>query len=329
MNIVARAVRRAKILTGLSVNWSEHRKSFGNKNPDKVFYVIRRSDCLAGVNSHFITNMGHIRYALLKGYIPIVDMQNYPNALLEAEEIGKANAWERYFKQPCSYSLEEVYQSKNVILSEGTHMRVYPNDSMEFFTRPELVELWHSYWEKYLGFSKEMESAIEEKSKQYLGEDILAQRVCGVFLRGTDYVSIKPYEHPVQPSVQQAIKKAEYVADKYSCRWIFLVTEDLYILDSFRQAFGDNLIYIKDQERYGALEKGVHIAEYSFNRPMDRYLKGVECLTQMGLLMKCNCLIGGRTSGSVACMVMQPSYEYTFFWNLGRYGIDDILEKEV
>jgi hypothetical protein len=46
-----------------------------------------------------------------------------------------------------------------------------------------------------------------------------------------------------------------------------------------------------------------------------------------GGLTQCDCLISGRTSGAVAAMVIQPKYDYTYFWNLGRYGVDDEIEK--
>lgn len=326
MNVLQRVSKRIKIIFGKEIDWSEHKKSFGNLHPDITFYVIRRSERYAGINSHFISNMGHIRYALKRGWVPIIDMKNYPNALLDDKEVGEKNSWDYYFKQPCSYTLEEVYQSKNVILSDGMPKQVYPNDNMEFFTRPDLINMWHKYFVKYLGFSDELQKKINQKYQQYFG-DKKDDRVLGVFLRGTDYLSMKPYEHPVQPSISEAIEKTKQVMEEKSCQWCFLVTEDLNILSEYQKEFGEHLIYIKEQERYGAMQPGQYIAEYTFQRENDRYLKGMEGLTQIGILLQCNCFIGGRTSGSVAAMVMQPEYDYTYFWNLGRYGIDDILDN--
>ena len=326
VNIVERIYHKTKIVLGKEIDWSEHWKSFGDVHPDKTFYVIRRCDKFAGVNSHFISVMGHIRYAVLNGWTPVVDMKNYQNALLDEKKIGIYNAWEYYFKQPCICSLDEVYQSKNVILSEGMPPKVYPNDNMEFFTRPDLIWMWHRYFVKYVGFSEVLHKKIEEKHVQYFkGKE--NDRILGIFLRGTDYVTLKPYEHPVQPTVQEAIKKASKVMKEQECRWLFLVTEDQRILDAFCDEFADCLIYIKEQPRYGEMSSGEHIAEYSFHRENDKYLKGMECMIQIGLLMKCNCFIGGRTSGCVAAMVMQPYYDYTYFWNLGRYGIDDVIDE--
>lgn len=323
--MLQRIKRRIHILIGKETDWSEHRKSYGTKNPDITFYVIRRSDRFAGVNSHFIFTLGHIRYAVRNGWIPIVDMQNYPNAFLEENEVGSRNAWEFYFRQPCDYSLEEVYQSKNVILSSGMPLQVYPNDSMEFFTRPELLEMWNGYYRKYLGFSEKLQTEIDLRFQEYFKGKI-NDRVLGVFLRGTDYLTLRPYEHPVQPSVEASIAKSKSVLEEQHCRWIYLVTEDQNILDAYIKEFGEFLIYIKEQPRYKQMLPGEHIAEHAFARENDKYLKGVDCLVQMGLLMRCNCFIAGRTSGAVATMVMQPQYDYAYFWNLGRYGIDDVLE---
>jgi len=326
VNVINNIYHKAKIVLGKETDWSEHRKSFGDLYPDKTFYVIRRRDKFAGVNSHFISAMGHIRYAVQNGWIPIVDMQNYPNALLDEKQFGIQNAWEYYFKQPCEYSLEEVYQSKNVILSDGIPKKIYPNDSMDFLTRPDFIQMWHQYFIKYVGLSDSLQKQIDQKSAQYFATK-KRDRILGAFLRGTDYLTLKPYEHPVQPSIHEAILKSAEVLKEQNCKWLFLVTEDQNILTAFQKEFADSLIYIKEQPRYGVMSAGEHIAEYSFHRENDNYLKGMECMIQVGLLMECDCFIGGRTSGCVATLVMQPEYDYTYFWNLGRYGIDDVIDE--
>lgn len=197
---------------------------------------------------------------------------------------------------------------------------------MEFLTRPEWIQMWHTYFRKYVGISEELQRQIDIRYRQYM-QAKKKERILGVFLRGTDYVSVKPYEHPRQPSVEEAIQKSKEVIQSQSCRWIFLATEDRHILDLFIEAFADRLIYIKEQMRYYGMASGEYIATHSFHREQDNYLKGMECMVQVGLLTQCDCLISGRTSGAVAAMVIQPKYDYTYFWNLGRYGVDDEIEK--
>jgi hypothetical protein len=93
------------------------KRHYGKLYPEKTFYVIRRPEPGAGLFSNFHWALGHIIYAQKEKYIPIVDMKNYKTYYNEIESInGSKNAWEYYFEQPSSYTLEQVYKSKNVIL---------------------------------------------------------------------------------------------------------------------------------------------------------------------------------------------------------------------
>lgn len=49
-----------------------------------------------------------IRYALDKGYIPVIDYQNYKNIYLTEDKFGKENSWEYYFDQPSGYNIEDI-----------------------------------------------------------------------------------------------------------------------------------------------------------------------------------------------------------------------------
>lgn len=106
-------------------DWSEHYIKRGD--PSKpTYYIIRRKLTDVGLFSNFIVFAGHIRYALTKGWLPVVDMQNYPNAYLAPEKFGKENAWEYYFEQPLRIGLEQAYNGENVILSNGGPPSLYP-----------------------------------------------------------------------------------------------------------------------------------------------------------------------------------------------------------
>ena len=62
---------------------------------------------------------GACAYAVKQGYIPVIDMQNGRNTYLEEGKVGRENAWEYYFEQPCGYRLADIRDAKNVILSDG------------------------------------------------------------------------------------------------------------------------------------------------------------------------------------------------------------------
>ena len=72
-------------------NWDEHyiRQKKGGGSNSLTFYIIRRQDISVGLFSNYIVFAGHIRYALAQGWLPVIDMQNYPNTYLEPELIGK------------------------------------------------------------------------------------------------------------------------------------------------------------------------------------------------------------------------------------------------
>ena len=96
----------------------QKKKSFGNKNKDKTIYIIRPNteDGIQGLMSLFVQVMRKIDYANKKGYISYVDFKNYRTQYYD----GKNNCWDYFFTQPSKITIDEAYNSKNVILSGVT-----------------------------------------------------------------------------------------------------------------------------------------------------------------------------------------------------------------
>ena len=61
----------------------------GELNPDKVFYIIRRYPG-TGLFSNLAYVINHIQIANRMGFVPIVDMKNYPTVYNEK----KKNIWD-------------------------------------------------------------------------------------------------------------------------------------------------------------------------------------------------------------------------------------------
>lgn len=293
--------------------WREKKVSYGSENGDRTFFVIRRATCKAGLFSLVMTNMGLVRYALSKGYIPVIDMQFNQNTYLEPEEVGKRNSWEYYFEQPCGYTMEEVLCSKNVILSNGliTADNVYPTFSI-ISSRKEF-EQWHSFFQKYLRIKSEIAVEAESiKNNLFHGEKVL-----GVLCRGTDYTEQRPKNHPVQPDIDEMIMKAEQVLQEYDCKYIYLATEDERAYRRFRTFFNDKL-KVTDAKRCENVGD-TNINDITYDRENDRYLRGKEYLINIILLAGCNCLVAGSAGGTYAAMLMADKYEYSFIYDLGMY----------
>ena len=88
-----------------------------------TFYISRRHTNRAGLFSFVLSNLGAIKDATEKGYIPVVDMKDSPNPMLMPDEVGKVNAWDLFFDQPQGYTLEMLQASKNIILGSINPLR--------------------------------------------------------------------------------------------------------------------------------------------------------------------------------------------------------------
>lgn len=302
---------------------TEVEKCFGNKNPDNTFYVIRREGEKLGLMSFFNTHLGHINYAIQKGYIPVIDMQNYKNIYLEESDVGKKNAWEFFFEQPYKkkYSLEEVYQSRHVILCDMSQTLPRPDDNMDFLMNKLAYRYWHEIYCQYCQVNETIEKAVKDyydrEFKPYIKK---GGRILGVLLRGTDYYSLRPQGHPIQPDIDVAVAEVEKYMKKWNCTNIYLVTEDEEILRKMTEEFSEKMLRY-DSKIYKYSGSGYIGDAEGIQRENDKYERGKEYLCSVLLLTKCNCFIGGRTSGTVAMHVMSEGFEHEHFFDYGRYGI--------
>ncbi|WP_455615430.1 hypothetical protein [Eisenbergiella sp.] len=295
------------------LKWKERKTSLGQENPDKTFFVIRRATCKVGLFSYVMTNMGLVKYALDKGYIPVIDMQNNLNTYLEENEVGKQNSWEYYFEQPCGYSLEDIARSKNIILSSGlvTDKSIYPDrkEVLNFANRQEWKSLFFSYLRVQDNIKKEVEELYIDMFRE--------KRVLGVLCRGTDYINNRPKNHPIQPDPDAVILKAIEVMGDHNCEYIYLATEDEVIYQKFRKVFKDKL---KTTEARRFINTGhTNINDFSCEREKDKYLKGKEYLVNILLLAKCNCLIAGSVGGTYGALLMSDGFDYEYVYDLGVY----------
>lgn len=298
-------------------DWSEHYIKRGDpKKP--TYYIIRREAKSEGLFFRFVLVAGHIKYALITGRRPVVDMQNYPNPYLAPEKLGKENSWEYFFEQPLRIGLEQAYSGENVILSDGGMIESRPNSGMAFFEdRNGILTDWRLLVSH--GLLKVKPERLQEIAA--VRQKLFApnERILGVLLRGTDYVTEKPKWHPIPPPVEFAASIAKTKLWEWNCDKIFLATEDKSIVQAFKDFFGD-LCVIYDRE-YVDFVPSKRISSISIDRANDPFIQGKDYLTQMILLSTCNSFVAARCSGSVGVMMLADKFEHTYFFNLGRYGV--------
>lgn len=293
-----------------NLKWSEHRKIGGIKNKEVCFYVIRRRSKDVGLFSYVLSNLGHIKYAEEKNWIPVIDMKNYPNSYLEKNV--KENAWEYFFMQPRGYRLEDIKYSRNIILSSGDTKEPYPG--YEMLKNENILNEWKKIYKDNIHINYETQDYIEQIEKEVFKGH---KNILGVLCRGTDYVALQPQGHPRQPEVQQVITKVKNVMENRNFEYVYLATEDSDILEEFKKIFKEKLFFVNVPLR--KYDRNKLITQIEIDRANDKIIKGKEYLGQVYLLSKCRGIIAAGCGGTYGALLMNTQYEYKFFWDLGVY----------
>lgn len=297
--------------------WRERKVSYGQDNPDKVFYVIRRHASRAGLFSFYATSLGSIVEAVSKGYIPVIDMQNSINPMLNEKSVGKENAWDYYFMPPAGFTLRNISHSSNVILGSINPPEEFPDYSMikgisDGEGESRELRKWRCAAHKYIHLKTEEEKIINRN------HDLLSngEKMIGVLCRGTDYVKLKPHGHPIQPDPEDVISKCKSEMKIYDCNRIYLATEDEAIWNRFIECFGDRVCSY--QKHHFTTDIGQNVNDVA-NSEMNSKDRNMEYLISIGILSKCSYFIGGANGGTYGTLLMSDGFEHEYVYDLGLY----------
>ena len=167
---------------------------------------------------------------------------------------------------------------------------------------------------EHIHFSDEVLSIVNKEATS-----LNISECIGVYIRGTDYVKLKPSGEYVQPSVDQMKCKIHEFENKYNAP-IFLVTEDGDIFDNLKKEFGD-IIRIVSFDTFIRNYEGKDVLSKSDVLEKDKKSRGQKYLAKMILLSKCRYLITSITQGSKFSYILNNGKyvdEYTF--DLGLYS---------
>lgn len=300
----------------------EHR-SFGNLNRDKTFYVIRtdsRQDW--GVATAALIVLNNIKYALDKGWIPIVDYKNhYLWNSQDEEDRGKKNAWEEYFEQPDpSCSMEEVYRSRHVILGP---LRGQPAGSLSWSNIENLYsEQYHPYFDladRYIRLNptvrKRAEVIYHSFLKKAAGKKILGMGM-RVGLYWAELTNSKFYaKHPKGVSIEEYIEAAHRSMAEYGCEYLFVSCEDRYGLERMKREFGEKCLYVEGRTllRYFDEKGGIITSkeERRYEVEQEKTVKrSIDYMIEIYILSKCDSLYMVSGGGAIlACLMNHKKYE--------------------
>ena len=245
--------------------------SFGKKNKNKSFLVINRSPG-AGIFSNVTFVINYFLYAKKRGFIPIVDMENFPTIYNEKNKINfTQNAWEYYFQNLNKYRLQDIYKSKNVYFTDSRFIKGMNLDTNSNNLRKNF---------KIIKIKKH----LLKKEKNYFDRNFIkTDKILGVHFRGSTYKTARGHAFP--PTIKIMKEKIKEVLDNNSYNKIFLVTEEMKYLKEIKKEFG-NICYYYNSFRMNKLD-----SFKIYPRKNHRYKLGEETIMETLTLSKCNGLI--------------------------------------
>ena len=273
--------------------------SFGEKNKNKIFYVIQRKEG-GGFFSNVLYVLNHLIVADKYNFIPVIDMENFEGFYNEESKInGTLNSWEYYFYQPSNYSLKEVYKSKNVIITSN---KTFKNYKYRAFNRYKDLK---KVFIKYIKIKKNI---INEADKIIKKININKKNMIGLHWRGTDHKFLP--NHPQPPSRSQIYAKIKKAKNRKKFDKIFVVTEDLCNLKILLKKYKSKILYLNSF-------RSTKSSDFSnFKRKNHRYKVGKDSLIEVLVLSHLDYLI---------CSESNISDFAKFISSNNKYAIDRIF----
>ena len=242
--------------------------SFGDLNEDKIFYVIKRTPG-TGMFSNITFILNHLKICKKFNFLPIIDMENFHTIYNERINIREnKNAWNYYFKSLNKFTLNEVYKSKNVLITDNKFFHFF---SYNIHKDLELSKLLRDQ----IIINKYLQKSYSKILKKFNNKNIL-----GIHFRGTSYK--RSAGHPLPATKKQMYNITKNILEKNHIDKIFLVTEEQNYLDFFIKKFGDKVIYLNSSYR-----SNTNDAFKIYPRNLHRYKLGREAVLEAMLLSSC------------------------------------------
>ena len=279
------------------------------------FVLGRRLECpQCGFFSFYIVNLGCIYKYLNIGYVPIIDLQSFPN-VYNGNDTTKNNPWELFFDQPYNFTLEEITKyARHTEYVECTALDYRP-DEINMYYNQYSIDFWHGLAVKYMPIKNELMDEVNTIMRNLFGH---SNNILGVKLRGTDYIAAKPPGHSIPPTVEQVILDVKKMDKEYNYDFIFFSTEDELIRKKFVPNFNRKLKLLNPKTRinYNYEEKDFINLNKNINGNIE-YTKNYVLNTI--ILSKCLDIVANRCSGTAGIFILTNGFRHTKIYNLGEY----------
>ena len=276
---------------------------------NKKFLIIFVNHTTCGLFAYYKHYLGCSLKALKNGYIPIIDLKSFPNVFNNFyNKRIKINPYEYY-------TLEEVLKNNNNYTTYDCNSHGYHYPKYDIVYNKFALYFWHVFSKKYMPIKIEIiNEAIKIKKKLFN----LSNNILGILVRGTDYLFLKPKEHPIQPELDLIYKDIKKYNKKYNYDFFFLTTEDNSIRTKFINEFGNKIKFYKKYQNFN-----FNISEKKklcyFKGITGNFLFMKTYLINIIILIKCIDIITSMTSGTIGAFILSEGFRNKIVYNLGLY----------
>ena len=288
-------------------------ESLGEKNPDKLFYLIDIDDSggpsgLFALLNDTVKRLELARRLGATPYVRFVNTSYYP----------EGNAFERYFLQLSDISYEDILQSQNVIKSK-IQDGFERDDSQVYYEKDGFLQAIGALYKKYIHLQPEISERLESdiKTSGMAGE---LENSIGIHFRGTDFRQ-SLIGHPQYVSYDDYVNAVRELRGGY--KNIFICTDDENALKYFQNAFQNDfskiLFYQNTMRSTGDI--GLHYAV--LKNPVHDKDIGYEVIRDVYSLARCRVLLAGVSNVSFSARAINASGEKTFeFCKILNHGLN-------
>lgn len=285
----------------------EERKLIGKK---KVMVISKGEYDYTFFNICYLNNMLSLALlAMYRGYLPVFEKS-------DGEKIG----WEWYFTPLEDMwgvdTCKKVYMKERISPYAPSFDMVCNSDCKDF-------EIWKAFTKHLLQLNPKMEEYLQKDTSNLSGFSGDFQMAMGVLLRGTDYTKMKPAGHPIQPSVEDICKRIQAgLLSNPQYKYIYVATEEKRLCDYIKRQFPQIIVlenkrhYIDDMFYEQTLD---YVSEVKLDLENENYSRGIEYLSSLVILSKCNMIISGVSGGSCGAFLLRGDLKNCEILYSGKY----------
>lgn len=282
----------------------------GNKNKGKVIMLLENQSHHAGFCALWVYFLNRLSFSDKKGFYHVIDW-NESEFYQEDHPInGSTSIFEYYFEQPCGISIEDARKSNFVIYDWnnpefGYNDTFHVGDTNDYKFTTADIEQFAKIQRKYIHLHKDIENSIKDQiEKLFQG----SANVLGVHARGAD-TKIGYKGHPTIVTSEDYIDETRKMSEKIKADLIFLATDDQEMLDQFKVAFGDKLVYYEDVIRSTGTIMNCFIEK---ERENHHYLLGLEIVRDVYTLAACKGFVCGMSYVSFIVQILKKANNQKF-----------------